>query len=284
LEFISGNNKLVKAALKHGSGSLAEVYLHGAHVTSWKTTNAKGELQEQLFLSEKSIFAADKAIRGGIPIIFPQFGPGKIQSHGFARNVDWTVSKTSLTLDGAVFLQLELKDTEQTRKVWPHSFHMTLTIVLGDTLHMELNVLNTDENAFEMTNALHTYFKIGSLEHSGVGGLKGTQFIDKLKNNAIFSEDRDLVTFPEETDRVYLNVEGDVSIHDREKTITLRKTFADVVVWNPWIERAKSLADLGDEEYLNFFCVEVGNIANPVRLDPGARWFAEQTVRVPAKL
>ena len=68
-------------------GAIALVALHGAHLLSWSTADGR----ERLFLSERAVFDGRTAIRGGIPVIFPQFAErGSLVKHGFARILPWT--------------------------------------------------------------------------------------------------------------------------------------------------------------------------------------------------
>jgi len=285
VRFEEGNNGLPKAVLTTPSTSSSlEVYLYGAHISSW--INKHGE---QLFLSKKSLFGQGKAIRGGVPVIFPQFGPGKIQNHGFARNTSWEVAGTSVTKHGPSFAQvvsidLRLKESKYTLDIWPHPFEAVLSIHLSTKLALELKITNTGKDSFDFQTALHTYFTVSDIKNASVVGLKDLAFINKVKGGATETETRTAVEVGEEVDRVYLNVKQDpLLLVDKEKDVSrklFREGFSDVVVWNPWVEKARGLADLGEESYPQFICVEVGQISSPAQLGPGEHWVGKHTVEL----
>jgi glucose-6-phosphate 1-epimerase len=82
-------------------------------------------------MSSGAVFNGAKAIRGGVPVVFPQFGqPNKaLPSHGFARTSEWRLQECedSSSSDEACAV-FTLSDTEDTLKVWPHSFQLRYTI------------------------------------------------------------------------------------------------------------------------------------------------------------
>ena len=118
VRFAEGRGGLVKALLRHASGARAEIYLHGAH------------------------FQDGAPIRGGIPVVFPQFGDGLLPKHGLARSRAWQVARTALEADGAVTIMFQLEDDAQTRTLWPHPFCLQLTVSLGPALTLDLTVKN----------------------------------------------------------------------------------------------------------------------------------------------
>jgi galactose mutarotase-like enzyme len=152
-----GRGELPVATLTHPSGATAEVYLHGAHVTSWRPADGV----ERLFVSSASRYAAGKAIRGGIPVCFPQFsGRGPLPNHGFARTSSgWQVESTSSDGPGGeVCLVLSLSDSDESRAVWPHAFELRYTVTLRDaSLSTDVQLRNAGGEPLEFTAALHTY-------------------------------------------------------------------------------------------------------------------------------
>lgn len=280
VNFESGEGGLPKAVLTNPStASKLEVYLYGAHISSWVTKNG-----EHIFMSKKAIFANGKAIRGGIPVIFPQFGPGKIQNHGFARNTNWEVVRTNVSKSEpmTVSIDLQLKDSKSTQDIWPHPFETTFSIHLSNKLEIEWKVKNTGSDAFDFQSALHTYFTVSDIKNASVVGLKGVTFIDKVKNGEKSVEERQSVTIGEEVDRVYLSPpQNPLLLVDKERDNSLklfRERFTDVVVWNPWVEKAKGLNDLGEEAFPKFICVEVGEIGTPVKLNAGEQWVGKHVI------
>lgn len=253
-------------------GGLAEVRLHGAHVVRWM--DASGV--ELLYLSPRSRFGKGAAIRGGIPVIFPQFADlGPLPKHGFARTAEWTPAERAA--DRAV---LRLADSPETRAVWEHAFAAELRVEAGDALTVTLAIRNTGEAPFEFTAALHTYLRVGDLRRAAVLGLGGVRYHDKVAGGE-HVQPGDELRFAEETDRVYYAAPDELRVRDEAegRTIVVRKRgFPDAVVWNPWAEKAKALDDLGEDQFSRFVCVEAAHVGSPVRLEPGARWEASQAI------
>lgn len=280
VEICTGVNDLPKVVLTHKSGSKAEVYLHGGHVTSW--TDSHGE--ELFFVSSSSQFAPMQPIRGGIPIIFPQFGGGPLPAHGFARTCDWELIDTSLLESGEVLLVLQLNDSDETRKMWNHAFSFRLSIVLDvNSLRVSETVANTGIESFDFQTVLHTYFGVQDIRETEVRGLKDVSFIDTKNEGRREIETRALIDFAGETDRIYVKAPDLIQMHDRQSSriISLRKdNLTDVVVWNPWIEKAHRLSDFGDDEYLRMVCIETGCIEPHINLSPGDSWMGETVFTV----
>jgi len=276
LRFAEGQGGLARAGLEHVSGARAEIYLHGAHVTSWRP--AKG--REVLFVSGASHFQDGVPIRGGIPVIFPQFGDGPLPKHGLVRARAWAVVRTAVGADGAVTIILRLEDDAQTRALWPHPFCLQLTVSLGLALTIEFTVKNPGSAPFPFQTALHTYFQVTDITQTSLFGLQGTAFEDFLHPGPAV-ETREVITFDRETDRIYINAPDRVVLEDRgnQRTITIAKSGQnDIVVWNPWIEKSRRLEDFGDEEYRHMACVETGHMRAPAVLAPGAQWSGRTTL------
>jgi len=256
------------------------VLTHGAHILSWRVDGV-----EQLFVSSQAVFAAGKAIRGGIPICWPQFGPnGPIQMHGFARNIIWqhvSTSSSSVNASSTSTAVFELHATDATRAMWPNEFTLSYTITLDSTGRLGTSLAarndNTNGKLFDFTAALHSYFAVADIRRVGVVGLKGTEYIDKMKEAQRFREENERLTITRETDRVYCGA-GDVKLLTGETGMLITKPLGlpDSVVWNPWIDKAKALADLHDDEWQKFCCVESGAIERPITLLPGAAWVGTQ--------
>jgi len=270
-----GESQLPKITLSHPKGSRLEVYLYGAHITSFKTS--KGE--ELLFMSSKAIFKETKAIRGGIPVIFPQFGPGELPQHGFARVSHWLITETKVNSD-SVSVTLTLNDSEETRKLWPNAFSLEYTVILqdDDKLSMQLKITNKNPTkSFSFTNALHTYFKVQDIHKVTVLGLAGLMYIDKTQKGEKFQENNEEISIVGETDRVYLSTPDVVKIGQGSGTILLQKEgFPDCVIWNPWIQKAKEMVDFGDEDWREMICAEVGQIGTPSNVSAGSSWIGKQ--------
>ncbi|KAK7329764.1 hypothetical protein VNO77_23943 [Canavalia gladiata] len=279
-QLCKGINGLEKVLLRDARGSAAEVYLYGGHVTSWKNDNA----EELLFLSGKATFKPPKAIRGGIPICFPQFGSlGTLDQHGFARNRFWTIDDCpppfpTNTLNKA-FVDLILKPSEDDMKIWPHSFEFRLRVALGPggdlLLTSRIRNTNIDGKPFSFTFAYHTYFSVSDISEVRVEGLETLDYLDNLQKKERFTEQGDALTFESEVDKVYLSTPTKIAIldHEKKRTFVLRKDgLPDAVVWNPWDKKAKAMSDFGDDEYKHMLCVEAAAIEKSITLKPGEEW------------
>lgn len=247
-------------------------YQQGAHLSSW---TFKGK--EQLFLSKKAIFEPGVALRGGVPICFPQFGafgPGK--KHGFARNTDWQLySKT------ANELAFKLEHEPDANVEYDFSFEALYTVSLsGSEINMQLSVTNTDKAPISFTSALHTYLRVEDVQKTHLLGLHNCEYWD---NGTEFDtrnlQTDDTLSFSSAIDRVYFNTPQTLSLNEGPQTrLISSKGFNDVVVWNPWQEGAKQLQDLADEEYKNMLCIEAANVETPTNLAAGESWSGSQTI------
>jgi len=250
----------------------AHIALNGANVTHFQP---RGQ-SPVLFLSRQAIFKPGKAIRGGIPICWPWFGPHPTDpakpQHGFARTSLWRVLGVAANGDGSTEVRLGLRDGATTQALWDHAFALELIVTVGQALSVALTARNFGPSAFSCTAALHTYFAIGDVNTVRLLGLDGVTYVDKADGDQVKTQGGD-VTITAETDRVYLDTTGPVTIDDPAlgRRIVVSKTGSrSTVVWNPWIERARALNDFGDDEYLRMTCVETANAVNDVvTIQPG---------------
>ncbi|MDP2933752.1 MAG: hypothetical protein Q8N81_06535, partial [bacterium] len=170
-----GVNGMPYLELRHPSGAQLDVYLHGAHAVSWRAADGG----QMLFMSRDSAFKPDAPIRGGIPVVFPQFGDGPLPKHGFARIQEWTFISAGLSNNGCAEAGFELKDNEETIKLWPHKFRLKIIFLLkAAELEISFSVTNTGKKEFEFKNGLHTYFSVADISRILVKGLVGTKFFD----------------------------------------------------------------------------------------------------------
>lgn len=273
LRFEAGEGGLTRAVITTPHAD-AEVYLHGAHVTRFAP---RGSAHPVLWMSAHSLYTADKPIRGGVPLVFPWFGPkagdAAAPLHGFARTKPWQVESTAIAPDGTVELALTLRDDEQTRAAWPHAFVARLLVRVGPALGVTLRVENPGDAPFTFEEALHTYFAVGDVRRASISGLEGTAYIDKVENFAEKRQGDVPVTLSGETDRIYLNTRAACTIRDptwnRQITVAKENSTA-TVVWNPWAEKAKAMADFGDDEWPGTVCVETCNVRDgKITLGPG---------------
>lgn len=258
----------------HGAQCVAEVFLQGAHVTAWHPVCARNPV---LWLSRHSVFEPGRAIRGGVPICFPWFGPNgadrSAPPHGFARLREWRLIEAREDAPGIVTLAMELEGADVSDQL-PCRFRLVHRITLGSVLRMELDVHNDGADPFTFEEALHTYFSVGDIRRATVAGLEGSEYLDKAGGLRRDRQGNEPVRFVGETDRIYLDTRADCVIHDPvgRRRITIRKTgSASTVVWNPWIDKARAMPDFGDDEWTGMLCVETCNVdAHACTLAPGA--------------
>lgn len=257
--------------LTAADGAQATVSLFGAHLLSWKTADGK----ERLFVSSQTPLDGSKAIRGGVPVIFPQFnvrGPGL--RHGFARVSTWR-----LTGQGDSFLEFGLAPSDlsaEHAQAWPHDFTLTLRFTLrGDALDISYSAHNPGQQAYDFGVALHTYYDVGQLDATSISGLQHQQFLDH--HNQTLVQDTPTLHFTEKHDRMYQSTPS-VTLNTADATLRLQQQgFDQWVVWNPGKDDAAALTDLADDEYLRFVCIEPARIYQQP-LAAGATWTGQHTI------
>ena len=225
-----------------------------------------------LFVSDKAYYAEGKAIKGGVPICWPWFGAdpeGKGRpAHGFMRNRMWSEWETRENADGSTTVILGVESSPETLAIWPHAFRLAMEITVGKTLQLALMTRNTGDAAFNITQAMHTYFAVGDIAQTTVTGLEGTQYLDKAADgNGATKSQAGAISITREVDRVYLGVPAELAIVDGALNRTIRITSSGnktAVVWNPWAKIAASMADLQADDYTRFVCVETTNAADDV--------------------
>lgn len=269
-------NSMDKVVLKTAKGATAEVYLHGAHIVSFKTASGK----DVIFVSKSAVFKPPKAIRGGVPVCFPQFGMlGPLGQHGFARNTAFEVVESS---GGSIKLLLKASGSEDER--YRHPFELLVKVTLEDeSLTQELLAKNTGDAPMGFTCALHTYYNVSSIDKVQIKGLDGTGYTDSLQGGKPLTQAGDIV-FGQEVDRIYLKTPDTIKIVEEgsDSSVVLTKVgFPDAVVWNPWVDKSKAMADFGDDEYKVMLCIEPAVAGSgTVTLGPGESWSAQQTIAV----
>jgi len=270
-----GAGGLPRVRLAAPDGAQAEIYLQGAHVTSWRPSGGV----ERLFLSAKADFRPGAALRGGVPVIFPQFSSlGPLTKHGFARTAPWGFVSFETEADSAT-AWFQLRDSEATRQLWPHAFLAELSVTVGGPrLEVALGVTNTGEQPFAFTAALHTYLRVADIQAVAIDNLAGVHFIDQRQDGEHVQAEPEL-EFRGEVDRLYLNAPDQVVVREPDRITRVEKVgFPDCVIWNPGAELGAKLVDLEPEGYRRMVCVESAAAGAPVRLEPSARWRAAQRV------
>eukprot|EP01137_Pigoraptor_chileana_P032558 Opistho-2@22119 len=231
-------------------GARATVLLHGAHVLSW--IPAGGE--EQLYVSPRTAYASGQAVRGGVPVCFPQFAErGPLQKHGFARTKPWQLISAEQGEDDALAV-LRLSDDAATRMFWPHAFEAELSVrVAGRSLEIEFACENKGDAPFSFTGALHTYLGLQDLDAASVQGLSGLQYFDSV-DKVEKTQRVDLLLPSGELDRIYYQAQQALTLKEQhgalERQLLIRQQgFEDAVVWNPGAARCAALADMPAEGY-----------------------------------
>jgi glucose-6-phosphate 1-epimerase len=269
ITFASGNGGLPKINIATGR-SAAEIYLHGAHITGFQ----KNGERPLLFMSRLSQFAAGKAIRGGVPVCFPWFGPrANDVTHGFARITEWNLMETAATSNGGVTVRFRLPATAA--KAAGSAFRAEFVVAVTDQLAMELMATNesADRN-FDFENCLHPYFAVSNINQISIAGLQSAPFDDfaARAGGTRRVENGSVLRITKETNRVYPDATGTVEIHDKkyQRIIRVEKFNShSTVVWNPWTTQ-KMPGDFDPAEHQHMVCVESGNLKqNKISLPPG---------------
>lgn len=261
-------------------GARARVSLQGGHILSWQPAGAR----EQLYLSPRSEFVAGKAIRGGVPVCFPQFAErGPLAKHGFARTLPWELVSHDTGKEDSLAV-LRLRDSEATRAVWPHAFELELSVRIGGReLDIELACENLGDTPLQFTAALHTYLRVADLDDVSVEGLAGLRYWDSIKQAEALQRMDLLLTGEKgvlDLDRIYFGVNERPLLvtEDRRQVVIRQQGFEDAVVWNPGPERCARLADMPPEGWSEMLCVEAASIGRPVVLQAGESWVGRQSL------
>lgn len=268
-----------KITVRAADGASVQMTAQGAHVCSWIPAGG----QEQLFLSKTSEWREGIAIRGGVPVIFPQFGGlGNLPKHGFARTAHWTLQSCSNDAQGKGIAVFVLQDNEASRAVWPYAFTAQLRVTVhADQLNIALDIRNTGTDSFSFTAALHTYFAVQDIAAARLHGLQHCQYRDSMNGGQLCTETADSLQITAETDRIYLNTPSELRLQQPQQVMQIRSEgFADTVVWNPGATGAVKLSDLEPEGHQRMLCVEAAAIGQPVILAAGQSWCGQQQLRV----
>ena len=240
----------------------ATISTYSGQVLSYRPKSQKDDL---LFVSEKAYYEDGKAIKGGIPVCWPWFGadPDDLgrPAHGFVRNREWEVAGSESLANGSTKVILGMVDSDETRKIWPHTFKLSIEITVGDSLKVALVTRNSGDESITISQALHTYFYVGDISKVQVLGLDGIDYLDKVDGFAEKTQSGP-VTINGEVDRIYKGVTGELVIEDESLGRKIRiasSGCSTAVVWNPWSEIAASMGDLDDDDYKKMICVETAN-------------------------
>jgi glucose-6-phosphate 1-epimerase len=278
---VPGNGGLPKVQVTSAKAT-GEIYLHGAHVTSWKPAGR----DEVFFVSSQARWEEGRAIRGGVPICFPWFGgkadDTKAPAHGFVRTKTWRLESISQTGD-EVAVSMFTRSDEDTNRWWPAAFRLVYRATFGSELTLELEVSNTGRTSLRFEEALHAYYRVGDIKKARVRGLDTDRYLDKTDSNREKTQEGQ-ITIVSETDSVYLNTSDAIELDDPilgRSTRVTKENSRTTVVWNPWAEKARALSDLADDEWMQMICIETSNVSDcSVDLEPGQQHKMTALVRV----
>lgn len=275
---VPGIGGLPMLTLAAGDGARADVYLHGAHVTSWIPA---GESADRLFVSDTAVFADDAPIRGGVPVCFPQFADqGPLPMHGFARSTAWQLVHAGATADGGAQARLRLAADDATRVRWPHPFVLDYVVtVRARTLSLALAIGNPGPSAFAFTAALHTYLAVADLRAARIRGLAGASYRDKVLRIDDATETAAELAVDRAVDRVYHATPADLALVEPTRALAIRADgFFDTVVWNPDRAKGAAIPDLQPDGYLRFVCIEAACARAAVTVAGGGTWHGSQVL------
>ncbi|CAN5916706.1 D-hexose-6-phosphate mutarotase [soil metagenome] len=259
-------------------GDRAVVAMHGAHLLSWTTADGV----ERIYLSPAAVFDGQSAIRGGVPVCWPQFNQrGPLPKHGFARNLPWTAAPEGLETK-AGDLTLVLRDDAATRALWPHAFDLHLTVSLAPgSLRVTLVAINSDSAPWSFAAALHSYLRVDDIADVRLEGLQNAKRWDSVRNER-HVEMAEALHFDSEFDSVYGAPAAPLRLvqPSGELQISQSASCTETVVWNPGAVLSQKMADLPDDGYRHMLCVEAARIDENVLLAPGAQWLGWQQLTV----
>ncbi|MCQ8129207.1 D-hexose-6-phosphate mutarotase [Methylomonas rivi] len=275
LEIIPGQGGMPMIKIGNASAR-ALISLYGGQVLSFRPV---AQTEDVLFLSSQSAYAEGKAIRGGIPVCWPWFGPDpkglQRPNHGFVRNHFWQLAKTEAVGDTETKVSLRFTESFKRENTWRQPFMLLLDISIGPSLQLQLTTYNTGDQPFSITQAFHSYFRVGDIKRVKILGLEDCDYFDKLEQGTQKIQ-KGVVSVTQEVDRVYVEAYKNLVIADpvlqRRIHINSPNT-STAVVWNPWSKTSKKMPDLAATDYRRFICVEAGNVAfDLIKVQPGSRF------------
>jgi glucose-6-phosphate 1-epimerase len=260
---LSQINELEVLRISNSQAS-ATVAIQGAQIIEYTPVGR----ENLLFVSAAENFKKDEAIRGGIPICWPWFGPHSTEenapAHGFVRTAPWhyeIITDTADRTDIRFWL-----DTEGEQVGFPHKARVELLVSMGETLVVSLTTENQSDAPFSVSQALHTYFNCKDINDVRVLGLTGACYQNKLSNeNAYIPTD---FRFNQEIDWVVQEAGNPVGLRGlgNHAIKMTRMGSRSLILWNPWIDKSKTLSHFNAEDYQRMFCVETANASEDRRM------------------
>lgn len=254
--------------------------VQGAQLLSFKPAGDK----DWLWLSPLAKFEPGKAIRGGIPICAPWFGPHPSEAdfpkHGFVRNHDWSLQQIEFSAADEVQIGFRFDWQEEHARLCAAPFSIQARFYLGRGIRIEFVVENRSQQALPLTWALHSYFAISDTTQVEVRGLEAHEYVDTVHNNKRVV-DNAAITFSGEVDRVYESVPRTQEINDNQSAenkmlFVAAENAPTAIVWNPGEILAAKMEDVGAAHFNSFICVERGAAwADKLQLPPQGSMVAE---------
>ena len=274
-------------------GDTVLVALQGAHVLSWISQG-----RERLFLSPNNLWDGTSAIRGGVPVCFPQFNQrGILPKHGFARNMVWKVDDAAQTGEGVgdvdqksaqngAHIDFTLSTNADTLAIWPQAFVAQLRVALSPgELTITLTVNNTEagskaDSDLHFTGALHTYLAVDDIDLTELRGLVGRPEWDAVADVHGLADEA--LYFDGEFDRVYDASAKPLHVQDGTSTLQIEQSpsWANSVVWNPGESKCAALADMPAQGFARMLCVEAAQVFEPISIPAGGQWVGWQRLTV----
>jgi glucose-6-phosphate 1-epimerase len=223
---------------------------------------------------------------GWFVLCFPWFG-GKADdptapAHGFVRTKTWQLESIA-QVGHAVTVSMLTESDEGTKRWWPAEFRLVHRVTFGQELSLELVVSNTGRTSLRFEEALHAYHRVGNISNTRLRGLDAVHYYDKTDSNRKKMQQGEVVIVSE-TDRVYLDTADAIELEDpvlRRRTRVIKENSRTTVVWNPWVQKARALSDLGEDEWMQMICIETSNVSDfAVDLAPGEQHKMKALVRI----
>jgi glucose-6-phosphate 1-epimerase len=250
----------------------ARIARQGAQLLSWRP---RGETTDVLWCSPLAPLTGGKAIRGGIPICWPWFGPHtsdpKRPQHGFARNLPWRFAPASI-INGSATLTATLSAADCAAFQPEHALDAELTLTIGQDLRLQLTTTNRGTTIAPLSLALHTYFAVSDVAAIHIDGFDGATYRDNTRGGALTAHTGPM-RITAETIALFDHAPARQTLHDSgfNRRIAITSNGPSTIVWNPGASAA-TMADIPPGDAARFVCVESGAIGSQaIALAPGHR-------------
>ncbi|KAL1407072.1 hypothetical protein Q8F55_006485 [Vanrija albida] len=270
--------------LTHANGATAEIYLFGATVTSWKVNG-----KENIFLSNKAALDGSAAIRGGIPVVFPIFGPppssppeyAALKQHGFLRTQTWKLDKILLDREEGVSVRLVAPPPPASFGHQDIQVHYVVTLA-GHQLVSDLHIRNNGTEDFKFQALLHTYLAVPDASKISLTGIAaGVTYKDKVLGGQEFKAPGGSLVVDRQIDRVYAKIPSqEIQVNDgQDGGYKVRfRGFEDATIWNPTAEAGSKMADMEPGGWDRYVCVEPGFVSEWKTLPAGKEFTGQQVI------